>query len=102
MDTMQEVRVGSVEIDATTAAAVADYSRLGLEIKALEDKRKAASAAILAALHGAPQGTYNGVLRVAVTMVSREVIDAKVLKAAFPEAYAASRNTTTYPRISPK
>jgi hypothetical protein len=97
-----DVQVGQVVLSDAAASAVDDYSRLGQQIKALQAKRDTARDEILAALAGAPEGTYNGTLRVAVTQVSRTDIDSKTLKTAYPEAYAATAKVSTHPRIYPK
>lgn len=99
---VQTVKVGSVVLDDLANLAVQDYSRLGVQIKALEAQRDAARKAIIDALGGAPEGTYNGVLRVTATNVQRTVVDAKELATAFPEAYAATTRTTEYVKVSPK
>lgn len=92
----------AVALSKSAEQAVTDYARLGLAIKALEDQRNAARDAILAALGDAEVGLYKGGIRVTKVMVTREGVDAKVLKEAFPEAFAAARTETRYPRISPK
>jgi hypothetical protein len=102
MSIQTDVKVGQVVLSDEAASAVDDYSRLGQQIKALQAKRDAARDQILAGLAGAPEGTYNGVLRVAVTEVTRTDIDGKALLAAFPEAYAATAKVSTHPRIYPK
>lgn len=99
---VQTVKVGSVVLDDLANLAVQDYSRLGVQIKALEAQRDAARKTILTALHGAPEGTYNGVLRVTATVVSRTTVDSKMLATAYPEAFAACSGTTEYVKIAPK
>lgn len=92
----------TVALSKDAAQAVSEYGRLGLLIKALEDQRNAARDTVLAALGEAEIGTYKGAVRVTKTLVTREGVDAKLLKEAFPEAFAAARTETRYPRISPK
>ena len=92
----------TVALSKDAAQAVSEYGRLGLLIKSLEDQRDAARNTILAALGEAEVGTYKGATRVVKTVVVREGVNANVLKEAFPEAFAAARTETRYPRISPK
>ena len=91
-----------VELDAAADAAVAEYARLGVEIKRLESLREAHRKTILAAMGGSSKGTFMGRLRVTVAQISRTVVDAKELLKAYPDAYAATTHETVYPRISPK
>lgn len=102
MSIQTDVKVGQVVLSDDAALAVDDYSRLGQQIKALQAKRDAARDQILAALAGAPEGTYNGTLRVAITQVARTTIDTEALATAYPEAYAATVKSSTHPRIYPK
>lgn len=89
-------------LDPSAEALIVEFNAAKAAIKALEAKKAAAESAIRAALGGASVGTINGVERVRVNHRNRSNIDREALKAAFPEAYAATLTETAYTVLQAK
>jgi len=92
----------SVALDPSAEALIVEFNAAKAAIKALEAKKAAAETALRAALGNASVGTINGVERVRVNHRNRSNIDREALKAAFPEAYAATLTETAYTVLQAK
>lgn len=89
-------------LDPSAEAMIATFNQTKAAIKALEAKKAAVETALRDALGGASVGTINGVERVRVNHRNRSNIDREALKAAFPEAYAATLTETAYTVLTAK
>lgn len=68
----------------------------------LDKEVKSLKARIDEALGDAKAATVGGRVRITVTEVEREGIDAKTLAEVYPEAYEATRKVTTYKKVNLK
>jgi predicted phage-related endonuclease len=100
--TIITVTEASVALDPSAEALIVEFNTAKAAIKAFEAKKAAAEAALRAALGNASVGTINGVERVRVNHRNRSNIDREALKAAFPEAYAATLTETAYTVLQAK
>lgn len=86
-----------VNLDNTDAAThIAKFEAAKAAIKALEEQKAAAEAALRELLGEAEVGTIAGVKRVKLAQSSNSKIDRKVLQEAYPEAYEATLVVTPY------
>lgn len=101
-----EKRVVAVEVAVTADVAVLDgtnaadlivrFNAAKKAMKELEAEKKAVEADLRALLGEATVGTIDGIDRAYIQSITREGIDREALAADFPEAYAATRTSTTY------
>ena len=96
--TVTEVTVTNpvVILDSSVDALVKEYAQAKADIKALEEKKKNAEAAIRELLGDAKIGFIDGVKRVEIKDRTLTKVDRKTLQEAYPEAYEASLRTTEY------
>lgn len=86
-----------IALDHTGAAVlIAKFEAAKAAIKALEEQKTNAEAALRELLGDADAGTIAGVTRIKVAHSSNSKIDRKVLQAAYPEAYEATLVSTPY------
>jgi predicted phage-related endonuclease len=86
----------SVSLDHTTAAAIEEWVEVKDMIKALEARKKALDSHIKEVLGDAEVGTIDGKVRIEVSHRQRNTVDTEALAEAFPEAYEATKRTTSY------
>jgi hypothetical protein len=107
-----EKRVVEVAIETTSDVAVLDGTNAQELVVALNDLRAAAKkikeekerveAEIRALLGEATSGLIDGVERVYLQSITREGVDKEALAADFPEAWTATRTSTTYTVVKTK
>lgn len=86
----------SIALDALTADAIAEWVEVKDMIKALEERKKALDSHIKEMLGDAEVGTIDGKVRIEVSHRQRTTNDSKLLAEGYPEAYEATKRTTSY------
>lgn len=89
-------------LDSSAEAIIVEFNEAKAAIKALEAVKAAAETKLRSMLGDATVGAINGVERVRVLSRNRSNIDREALKAAFPEAHAATLVETQYTVLQAK
>lgn len=89
-------------LDPSAEAVIVEFNEAKAAIKALEAAKAAAETKLRAMLGDTLIGTINGVERVRIVSRNRSNIDREALKAAFPEAHAATLVETQYTVLQAK
>jgi len=83
-------------LDANLEQAINEFAQAKKDIKVLEAKKAQAEQKIREALGQATEGYINGVKRVSILSRTLNKINRKLLQEAYPEAYEASLEKTSY------
>lgn len=89
-------------LDPSAEAVIVEFNEAKAAIKALEAAKAAAETKLRAMLGDTTIGAINGVERVRIISRNRSNIDREALKAAFPEAHAATLVETQYTVLQAK
>jgi predicted phage-related endonuclease len=84
-----------VALDAITAV-IAEHKALGVQAKAIEERRKELGARILEAIGESVEGTVGGVVAVKVPFRTNSNIDAKIVKELAPDIHAEALRLVAY------
>ena len=94
--TTTTIERSSVALDSVTADAIAEWVEVKDTIKALEERKNSLDALIKEAMGDAEVGTVDGRVRIKVSHRERTTNDSKLLAEGYPEAYEATKRTTSY------